>query len=77
MRQSPPSLSVAPRPLSPSPTTYPLPPTFLGHIHKFLLSFCKDPIPLVRNHELHNDPLNFPATPHLPPNDATHAVTQE
>jgi hypothetical protein len=52
------SSSVAPRLLRPSPTTYPLQPTFLHHIRKFLRSsFCKNAASFVRNDRLH-DPLD-------------------
>ncbi|KAJ8590831.1 hypothetical protein M405DRAFT_141410 [Rhizopogon salebrosus TDB-379] len=70
------SSSVAPRLLRPSPTTYPLQPTFLHHIRKFLRSsFCKNAASFVRNDRLH-DPLDVPATSRLSPDDSMHVTTQ-
>jgi hypothetical protein len=57
------SPSIAPRPLRPSPTTYPLQPTFLHHIRKFLRSSLrKNAVPFVRNDKLH-DPLDVRLLP--------------
>ncbi|KAJ8582338.1 WD40 repeat-like protein [Rhizopogon salebrosus TDB-379] len=70
------SPSFALLPPRPSPITYPHQSTFIGHLRKLLpFSFGIDSVPRVQVDEP-RDPLDFPATLRLPPNDSTHAATQ-
>ncbi|KAJ8579242.1 hypothetical protein M405DRAFT_870526, partial [Rhizopogon salebrosus TDB-379] len=70
------SPSFALLPPRPSPTIYPHHSTFIGHLRKLLpFSFGIDAVHRVQVDEP-CDPLDFPATLHLPPNDSTHAATK-
>ncbi|KAJ8579341.1 hypothetical protein M405DRAFT_870390 [Rhizopogon salebrosus TDB-379] len=70
------STSFALLPPRPFPTIYPHQSTFTGHLRKLLpFSFGIDSVPRVQVDEP-RDPLDFPATLYLPPNDSTHATTK-